>query len=253
MSLGRLITRLAVVNAINGFSKEPYPTLAGPNIFDSKIEPLENIQPKEVYPICVVYTDYDKDHYRHGNKAGAKRLLTITIELLIAQMTKEAGSDFYEIALPHTDSELESSIDIFETQVFRALEADNSAANVFRYMANGYENVISRRGADVNGGQRLCARQITMELSTLRDPIESTIPAAIAAFLDDLEATDDYRIRVPDIREAYMAGDDMTAAERLIRTMGWSKSAAGILGYERGVQPVLPPSVTWLDQHGNSL
>lgn len=253
MSINRLVARLAVVKALTNFDEEPYPTLAGPNIFDSKIEPLENIEPRMIYPMCVVYTDYDKDHFRHGAKIHDERTLTITIELLAAQMTKNKD-DEYVVKLPFADSELETTLDVFETQVFRALGGENEAAQAFRSLVSGYENTVSRRGASIEGGQRLCARQITLELKALRDPLVAAPPPYVEAFLARIEANGgDFADRAPLIRQLYSDQGIGTVWEKYAKVMGLTPTAAGMLGYEPGPTVNVPANIIWLNAQGSPL
>lgn len=254
MSLYRLITRLAVVSALNNYLQAPWPTLAGPNIFDSKIEPVEDIQADRVFPCCVVYTDYDKDPFNKGAKVHANRMMTVTLELLIVQARQESpGNDgqgnplpaVYRLDCPYTDSEIETSLDMFEVQIFRALTKGTEASDAFNYICPSYENVISRRGASIEGGVRLAARQLTMEMKALRDNIAGTIPDQIAAFLAKLEQHADYEERVGEIRDMMTEAASDTASERTMRAFGYTRDLAGRLGTPPGPQILLPANITY--------
>ena len=101
-------------------------------ISDSRIEPVEDWKHDVLLPLCVVYTDHDKDHWYHASANLGDRTLTVTFELLIAQISDpEAG---FVLEQPNTDSELETSLDIFELQISNALRADNAAANCWRHL-----------------------------------------------------------------------------------------------------------------------
>src|SRR5690606_14657152 len=89
MSVLRLVLRHAAVNAVSGFfSGVNSPTIAGNRVFDSKIEPVENIREDAAYPTVVIYTDYDRNAFPHSGVSHQERTLTITFELLMAVMTK---------------------------------------------------------------------------------------------------------------------------------------------------------------------
>lgn len=263
MNPDRLVARLAGISALNNYMDGPYPTLAGPMIFDSRIEPMEDFKQDQIFPLCVVYTDYEKDHWQHHTvNATRDRLLTVTFELLVAQISEipatvdGAGNQVeggFVIEYPNTDSEIETTLDIFEIQVVEALAADNVAADCWRYLMSSYENVISRRGATVEGGTKLAARQVTIEAKVPRGPVKGIIPPSVAAFLDRLEQHADYAKRVPAIRSIYTGAAALTSAEQLLRTMGWTTEAGRILGYARGPQVVLPNDVVFTDQNGNPL
>ncbi|MCO5730084.1 hypothetical protein [Rhizobium sp. SSA_523] len=256
MSLNRTVARLAVVSALNGHLSPvngKWPTLAGPNIFDSKIEPVEDMAADRAFPCCVVYTDYDKDHWSKGAADKKDRLMTVTLELLIVQVAEviTTGPDgsvvtpTYSLETPATDSEIETSLDLFEVQIFRALNADNEAAGCFNFLCPSYENVISRRGASIEGGTRLAARQITLEMKAPRDNVYGAIPPAIGAFLDKLEEHNDYGGRVDDIRAMFLASKDDTAAEKVAKAYSYPSIVARKLGYETGSQVLLPANLTF--------
>lgn len=254
MSVYRTIGRLAVVSALNNYLQAPWPTLAGPNIFDSKIEPVEDMQSDRVFPCCVVYTDYDKDGWNKGSKVHAQRLMTFTLELLIvqaAQVSAGNGPDgqplppTYALDCPYTDSEIETSLDMFEVQIFRALTSGTVASDAFNYLCPSYINVVSRRGASVEGGVRLAARQITMEMNTVRDNSAGAIPPEIAAFLNKLEEHDDYESRVADLRAMLTAPASATANERAMRTFGYTRFVSDQLGAPVGAPVLLPPVINY--------
>lgn len=248
MSLNRTVARLAVVSALNNYMQEPWPTLAGPNIFDSKIEPVEDMATDRAFPCVVVYTDYDKDHWNKGKMVHADRLLTVTLELLIVQAERmdEAGSEIaYKLDCPATDSEIETSLDLLEVQILRALAAGTEASDAFNFIAPSYFAVISRRGATVEGGQRLAARQITMELKAARDFTSGTIPAEIATFLDRLEQHDDYRDRVDDIRSMFTAPAALPPGQRIMQAVGWTRGMAERMAAPTGPQVILPGNLTY--------
>ena len=250
MSLNRLITRLSVVSALNNYMQgEPWPTLAGPNIFDSKIEPVEDMKLDRAFPCCVVYTDYDKDHWNKGAGAHKDRMMTITLELLIVQAEQVEGENgappTYQLDCPFTDSEIETSLDIMEMQIFRALAQGTEASDCFNYLCPSYHNVISRRGASVEGGQRLAARQITMEMKGIRDNVAGVIPADVATFLDRLEQFPDYAERVDELRALMTAPASATANERAMRAFGYSRDLADRLGIPAGPQVLLPADLTY--------
>jgi hypothetical protein len=252
----RLVYRMSAVSALNNLETAPYPTIAGRNIFDSKIEPMEDYPEGSAFPICVIYTDYDQNHWSSWTTIQEKRLLTTTFELLIVQ-SKDRGDDPdapFQLLSPYTDSEMETALDIFEQQLFDALTADNPAAECFRSLTVSVENIISRRGATTESGQRLSARQITLEANVLRDPIPGALPAYIASFLDAIELKEDYAARVAEIRGLYTSGQSIPEWEKLLKIMGWSDQVAGALGTPRsGPMSVLPPNVTWLKADGNLL
>lgn len=237
MSVYRTITRMAAVTAFNNFMQEPWPTLAGPHVFDSKIEPVEDIKHDVMFPCVVVYTDYDKDHWAKSGRVHEDRILSLTLELLVVQ-TEQANDGTYKLECPFADSEIETTLDALEHQVFRALTANTISSDAFNYICPAYVNITSRRGATVEGGIRLAARQISVEMKAIREPALGSIPEAVGVFLNRLETFDDYKDRVDDIRSLLTANSALTSAEVAARMLGYTRSLADRLGAPVG--PVSP-------------
>lgn len=251
MSMNRLLTRIAAVSALNNFMEQPWPTIAGPNIFDSKIEPVDDTPFDRAFPTCVVYTDYDRNHWNKGSRIHSDRLLTLTLELLVVTAEKVGGDSVtYQLDCPVTDSEIETSLDMFETQIFRALSAGNEASNCFSYLCPTYDAVISRRGASVEGGLRLAARQITLETKALRDPVLGTIPPEVEAFLVRLECQPDYAERVGSIRMMLTEPASWPADRQLANAAGYPGRVIEMLGGPTSPLTVLGPTITFLNPQG---
>lgn len=251
MSVYRTITRLAVVSALNNYMKEPYPTLAGPYIFDSKIEPVEDMATDTAFPCVVVYTDYDKDQWTKAGRSHADRVMSLTLELLVVQRDSEKADGSYKLECPMTDSEIESTLDVLEAQVFKALTAGGEASDAFNFICTGYINTISRRGASVEGGLRLAARQITLEMKTLREPAIAVIPEVVEHFLLRLDKSPDYHDRVEDIRKSLTANNGISSGDMSAKFFGYTKDTAARLGSPTGRQTVLPPVIVY-NLHGGS-
>lgn len=243
MSVYRSIVRMAAVTALNNFMQEPWPTLAGPYIFDSKIEPVEDMKLDRAFPCVVVYTDYDKDPWSKAGRVHADRMLSLTLELLVVQ--SEQSVDGYKLECPMTDSEIESTLDVLEAQVFKALTASTVASDAFNYICPAYHNVTSRRGATVEGGLRLAARQITVEMKAIRENATGVVPVDVKAFLDRLDTFDDYKDRIDDIRALLTAPASLTSNDVKARTLGYTTRLAALLGAPTGLQPVLVTPITY--------
>ena len=254
MIVNRMVLRLAAVNALTNFGQAPFPTLVENMVFDSRIEPVEDFKEEEILPVVVIYTDYDKDHWPHRSAMNKDRVLTVTFELLLAQVTEappnagQPGS--FVVRYPNTDSAIETALDMLEVEIADALAADNPAANCWKHLITRHVAVVSRRGATVEGGTKLAARQVTVEAVMPRGPVPGLMPPEIGAFLDKLEQHEDYRSRVPLLRNAYLKPDNLTPSEMKLRLLGLSNEAGAALSYLRGVQPVSAPPVVWLN--GNS-
>lgn len=252
MILNRLLLRLAAVSALSNYQETPYPTLAGPHIFDSRVDPVATLKGDAVFPICVVYTDYDKDALTFKGLQTRTRLLTVTLELFVGQV-KEDPNQGFELALPDTDSDLELSLDVFEAQIYDALGAGTLAADTFNTIAYGFDSVVSRRGASYEGGQKLAARQITLEVKCLREPPPGIVPEYMDGFLRELETRGEYADRASIIRDYLARHGGVGEDEATIRFHGYSEATAGNLGYGRAPAVRLGTPVRWFTANGQPL
>ena len=116
---GRLLLRAATVLALTRGGDGPdYPTMAGENIFDSRVRPLSETEAEVSTPIGFVYTGDEKRHNLAAGAAGRpewKRTISLTIELAMCSVGKDA------LAWKETDAELEAVLDLFELEVEAAL------------------------------------------------------------------------------------------------------------------------------------
>ncbi|MEN5275763.1 hypothetical protein ABE527_02320 [Brucella sp. TWI432] len=250
MSVYRSLTRMAAVCALNNYlnKDEPWPTLAGPNIFDSKIEPVEDIATDRVFPCVVVYTDYDKDPWVKAGGIHADRFMSLTFEILVVQTVKDKNGQphaEYSLECPSTDSEIETTLDALEQQIFRALTKGGVASDLFNYICPKYHTVISRRGASVEGGLRLAARQLTVEMKASRENIAGVIPVEVKDFLDRISTFDDYKDRVDDLVHMLTLNAALTPSEQSAQSLGYGKRLSEMLSTSVGSQPVLKTPIKW--------
>ncbi|KAB2699331.1 hypothetical protein F9K79_09565 [Ochrobactrum sp. Kaboul] len=251
MSVYRSLTRMAAVCALNNYLEEPWPTLAGPFIFDSKIEPVEDMKIDRVFPCVVVYTDYDKDPWPKAGRVHEDRLMSLTFEMLVVQTVKkdeDGAMEPYSLECPSTDSEIETTLDALELQMFRALTKGTIASDVFNYLCTSYQTVVSRRGASVEGGLRLAARQVTVEMKAIRENAAGVIPGDIQRFLDRLQTFPDYSDRVDDIVAMLTANAADTPNDRAMKMLGYTRDLAEKLGSPTGAQPLLTTPIVWQHQ-----
>lgn len=123
MSLTRTALRLATIEALrpSALTTGPWPTLGGKYIFDSRLDPFDDLGETEKRPAAVVYTDEDTGE--PAQKAGGppfKRDVDLMIEISVIAHVTDDGVAF-DPGIPFTDGELESSLDTFEMQVHWAL------------------------------------------------------------------------------------------------------------------------------------
>jgi hypothetical protein len=125
MSLSRLALRLTAMEAARptaALAAGPFPTLAGKLVFDSRLDPIEDLNPAEQQPVVTVYTEDDAG--TGGQARGGppfKRMVDLCFEIAVVVSTRPRGADAYQAFYPETDAELEASLDLLEAQIRFAL------------------------------------------------------------------------------------------------------------------------------------
>jgi hypothetical protein len=97
----------------------PWPTLAADRVFDSRIDPIEDLARDQRKAGIAVYT---QDDMGTGSQARGgppfKRIVDLVFEIWqIASLPSVANPAVYEPGIPLTDAELEAELDLIETQI----------------------------------------------------------------------------------------------------------------------------------------
>lgn len=201
MSLERTALRLAAVMALaNGFAS-PFPTMAGPRVFDSRFDPLQIVDLADVMPIITVCTDDDHGSSLSDNNGGPPFAHTVTlgIDISIGMVGGDASEPQFA-AMPQTEPELEAMLDLFERQIRAALVAPMSPwGQQFQAQVLRITSWSSVRYVEADSNVRLAARKLTasvalqtedlIELAAVPPPSSPEIPAPLgpllAAIVDD--------------------------------------------------------------------
>jgi hypothetical protein len=170
MSLTRLVMRLAAARALLDR------TLAGPRVFDSAVDPIDQTIAETRQPLIVVTTDeHALDVTGRDLNSGAHRC-DLVIEIAIASRVEVPATDDeggqITIAIPHTDEGMELTLDIMEHQVARALNRDDNAwSRVWMMLVPRITRSLSRRGASAENGVRFAARQLVLTCDLVDTPV----------------------------------------------------------------------------------
>lgn len=126
MSFARTALRIAAMEALRPWSmvptSGPFPTVAGPYVFDSRLDPIDEIQIAEQRPVAVVYTEEDASD--PGTLSGPElylRTVDLAIELSVPA-TYTLGTDETQTAPAITDAGLEFKLDLLECQILHSLQ-----------------------------------------------------------------------------------------------------------------------------------
>ena len=127
MALYRTALRLATLEALRPTAvlgtSGPWPTLAANNVFDSRLDPIEDLTKDQHKAVVVVYTEMDEGYgAQHRGGPPFRRIVDLVFE--ISQVTSapaEADPAIYVAGIPQTDAELEAELDRIETEIYFAL------------------------------------------------------------------------------------------------------------------------------------
>lgn len=183
MSLARTALRLATIEALQPtasmMAQGPWPTLAKKYIFDSRIDPIEDLKVGEDRPVVCVYTEHD-DGKSGQRRGGPPFLLTIdlVIELsMIVKIASESDPTLFDVGEPETDRELELGLDLLEAQIkFILLYAPAGAIwrAVTKSRVHNPRSAVHRSSEE---GARIARRTMTWKVEVEDDQYEAA-PAA---------------------------------------------------------------------------
>lgn len=175
MTIGRLALRALTVRAL---TKQPYdkhpPTIAKDLVFDSRVDPINIEEDIVEVPIIAVYTDTDFASLvdQGAGKGTIDRKVDLRIDFAIASFMRTVVDDETNISygVPTTDAELETMLDIFEAQIWRALLAPGRAASdAWSKMVRKVESWASRVDRSGEGNNRLASRSLELRCVIRQD------------------------------------------------------------------------------------
>lgn len=180
MSLLRPVIRACAVAALRDN------TWADNRVYDSDMTPLaEAIYGQTAKPYIVVYTDTDDRKAISGAAYGTEmyngdaRMLSIVIEIGVANAVKGTTPDSLVLQFAATDQGMELAVDVIETQVIAALFGDPHSkwGDIFKRMVFKIFQHPSRRGGQAQHGIRFAARRTSFIVSTIDDiPLGIVLP-----------------------------------------------------------------------------
>ncbi|MCI5078716.1 hypothetical protein [Oricola sp.] len=169
MSLARLVMRIATARALKGA------TLAGPRVFDSAVDPIDQTIAEQRQPLIVLTTDEHELEVTGRDLGSGSHRCDLVIEVAIAARVEVPASDGQggqiTIAIPHTDEGMELTLDLMEHQVVAALTRDdNEWSRVWMKLVPRIQRRLSRRGASAENGVRFAARQLVLTCDLVDTP-----------------------------------------------------------------------------------
>jgi hypothetical protein len=162
--LARTFLRLCALEAVRpssllGVASPAWPTDAKDFVFDSRLDPLERLEPEQYQKAIVVYTDNENlDQIAQAGPVLYNSIVDLVFELSV--VAKLRNGEEYVVGLAETDSELEAELDAVEQQIYFALHYGATGA-LFRKMSRlPFKDWQSHRMASSEEGPRLAMRSI---------------------------------------------------------------------------------------------
>lgn len=228
MSLIPLALRTATIEALRGA------TFAGDQVFDSAIQPLDELVNGSPVPLITVSVDDTETRMSGLDFLMADLSLDLVIELAVATFIRAEAPDggvMVEVTVPYTDDGLEWTLDLMERQIFRRLAEDALWPTLWRDLACKCTKRVTRRGADSAKGAKFAARQIVLTLNPLLEPPPGGAPAigsVFGRFLAALPAPG-LQSQAPLLRKV-LIGEALPPWDQAAAMLGISPSSAEAIG-----------------------
>jgi hypothetical protein len=186
MSLARAAARIAAIHAILGR------TLVGDAVFDSERGVLDQVESGEIShaPMIVVYTDKSTRELEGAEAFRSAGKVELVFEALVTTSPPQPRAPGEQVTLvAETDGQMELMLDLIEWQIQRAIEDPPSEwAGLLDAMVISRHSNESQRAKHPNGA-RYAARQLTIEVDLLSEPMPSGPPTGVwADFIAALRA-----------------------------------------------------------------
>jgi len=183
MSLSRTALRLATLEALRPTASiatdGPWPTLAGAAVFDSRVDPIDDMAPAERQPVVCVYTEHDEGS--SSQRAGGppfRQIVDLVLELsVVVRVDDGADPATYDAGIPETDAELEASLDLLEAQIKFALLYGPAGALWRKVTGRKVTDPRSVPHRTSEEAVRLARRTVTWKCQVLDDCFEAAPPA----------------------------------------------------------------------------
>ena len=189
MSIVRQLIQIAMVEATRHL------TLAGNDVFDSRMDTLDKLlhgQPRPILIFSVEESEQKAGGQQEEGLLGRPAVLTAMVQAAVAsgQAIRNGNDVIVRAAIGETDSAFEATLNILDRQWRQALHHhDNPWAVVFRSLVNGVGEIKDTRASDPETGSKHAARFTQFHLDVIADPLPGDeLPDCIAAGLDLLEA-----------------------------------------------------------------
>lgn len=183
MSLSRLHLRSLTKMVLDNNEQPPYPTLALDQVYDTRLEALQNVDDERLgeildrgdeFPSIMVYTDRDKRQLvdRGSGRGAYMRHVDLIIEMVVCKAVRlnpdNANDNSYKFDMVQTDPELEGLLDLLEWEVEQALMAKTPLALKWQKAIKSAD-FESRPHRDIQQGTARAHRVLKIECEVHQD------------------------------------------------------------------------------------
>ncbi|WP_243368867.1 hypothetical protein [Microvirga solisilvae] len=168
MDFARLALRLAAIETLAPSAKAadaPWPTLSGPFILDSQIEPTDQRMIADKQPLTGVFTDDDEAQpYGSGVDImnGADATVTLSFESVVPMRLAPAGATAGELAFyAVTNPQIEARLDLLCGQIMHALR-HGLTDGPLRHVVKSFTKRETHTFRDADTDSRLNARRLSL-------------------------------------------------------------------------------------------
>ncbi len=187
MALARLALRLAAIEALLPSAVAatgPYPTVAGAQVYDSRLDPIADPDAWEAFltevegnPIVIVYTEEHETEPKPGSEFPAEvEIVDLVVETMIAARAElevqgpEGPVTIGTLAAPVTDRVRGATLDLLEAQIRNAFDtASLATARIFQQVAWEVRHIASVPQREATGSARVAARTCKFKVKVASD------------------------------------------------------------------------------------
>lgn len=181
MTIARTALRLAASQVVKGAALTR-PTIAEGRVYDSRISPEQpDVFGEDARPTVIVLTDGDEGDALSDQNGGPPfhRQVELVFDIgMVLQEKADDDAEGYLIGWPDTDTRLEASLDVLQTQIIRRLSAsDDPLAIWFQRFVRIWKQESHRQVED-NTSVKLARRLLTLTCELNDDAYETLAPDA---------------------------------------------------------------------------
>jgi hypothetical protein len=166
--MNRTALRIATKAALLNGGEEPWPTIAGENVFDSRADDVSLVKGEDNAPIIIVRTEEDSSPQILSNGRIVGRSVDLNMQIGVFASAKDPNTGVLIEGWPATDAALEAVLDLMEWQVQCALLGPTNWGVWWRNRWDPASWVSKPTFTDPNEGRvRLAVRELVVAMQNV--------------------------------------------------------------------------------------